>query len=163
MIARRALLLLAMLGLLQALACPQARADEFYKGKTIKFIIASGAGGGYDLFGRLMARHISKHLPGEPIVTPQNMPGAGGVIATNYTYSVAAKDGLTLAIASPSLPLIEALETQGARFKTEKLNWIGRVSSITNVMVTWSSSSVRTVEDARTRDVLISAISANSP
>src|SRR5262249_30815290 len=162
MIARRALLLLAMLGLLQALACPQAGADEFYRGKTIKFIIASGPGGGYDLFGRLMARHIGRYLPGEPVVAPQNMTGAGGVIATNYIYNVAAKDGLSLAIASPSLPLIEALETPGARFKSDKLNWIGRVSSITNVMVTWGDSPVRSIEDAQKRDVLISAISGDS-
>src|SRR5690349_15620521 len=106
MTGRSALLLLAMLSLLQVLASPHAGADEFYKGKTIKFLIGSGAGGGYDLFGRLMARHLGKHLPGEPMVTPQNMPGAGGVAMTNYIYNVAAKDGLSLAIASPSLPLI---------------------------------------------------------
>jgi tripartite-type tricarboxylate transporter receptor subunit TctC len=160
---RRALLLLVMLVMLEVLAAPQAGAEDFYKGKTIKFLIGSGAGGGYDLFGRLMARHIGRYLPGEPAVAPQNMPGAGSVAMTNYIYNVAAKDGLSLGIGSPSLPLIDALETPGARFKVEKLNWIGRVSSITNVMATWHGSSIATIEDARKRDVLISAISATSP
>jgi tripartite-type tricarboxylate transporter receptor subunit TctC len=155
--------LLPVLVLLHGLSPASASADEFYKGKTVKFIIGSGAGGGYDLFGRLMARHIGKHLPGQPVVTPQNMPGAGSVAAANYMYNIAPKDGLALAIASPSLPLIEALETSGARFKAANLHWVGRVSSIVNVMVAWHSSSVKTLEDARKREVLISAISATSP
>ena len=73
-------------------------------------------------------------LPGEPTVTPQNMPGAGSVTATNHIYNVAAKDGLSLAIGSPSLPLIDALENPGARFKTDKLNWIARVDKVRGVI-----------------------------
>ena len=140
-----------------------AIADDFYKGKTIKLYIGSGPGGGYDLFGRLVARHIGKHLPGNPTVTPQNMPGAGSILATNYIYNVAPKDGLSLAIASPSLALIEALQTPGVRFKTEKLNWIGRISPNINVTVTRRGSTVKTVDDARKQETLISAIAATSP
>jgi tripartite-type tricarboxylate transporter receptor subunit TctC len=114
----------------------EAAADDFYKGKTIKLFIGSGPGGGYDLFGRLVARHLGEHLLGQPTITPQNMPGAGGILATNYIYNVAPKDGLSLAIASPSLALIDALETPGGRFKTEKLNWVGRISANINVTVT---------------------------
>src|SRR4051812_19889411 len=83
---------------LGALVCSKALADDFYKGKTIKVYIGSGPGGGYDLFGRLIARHIGGHLPGNPAVTPQNMPGAGSILATNYINNVAPKDGLSLAI-----------------------------------------------------------------
>jgi tripartite-type tricarboxylate transporter receptor subunit TctC len=140
-----------------------AAAEEFYKGKTVKLFIGSGPGGGYDLLGRLVARHIGDHIPGQPTVTPQNMPGAGSILATNYIYNVAPKDGLSLAIASPSLALIEALHTAGVRFKTEKLNWIGRVSPNINVTVTWGTSPVRTIKDARNREILVSAIAAASP
>jgi tripartite-type tricarboxylate transporter receptor subunit TctC len=141
----------------------QAAADDFYRGKTIKLFIGSGPGGGYDLFGRLVARHLGEHLVGQPTITPQNMPGAGGILTTNYIYNVAPKDGLSMAIASPSLALIDALETPGVRFKTEKLNWIGRVSANINVTVTWHTSSVKTIEEARKREILISAIAATSP
>ena len=132
-----------------------AIADDFYKGKTIKLYIGSGPGGGYDLFGRLVARHIGKHLPGNPAVTPQNMPGAGSILATNYLFNVAPKDGLSLAIASPSLALIEALQTPGVRFTIEKLNWIGRISPNINVTVTRRGSAVKTVDDARKQETLI--------
>jgi tripartite-type tricarboxylate transporter receptor subunit TctC len=145
------------------LGSSQGYAEDFFKGKTVKLYIGSGPGGGYDLFGRLVARHIGAHLPGSPTVTPQNMPGAGSILATNYLFNVAPPDGLSLAIASPSLVLIEALQTQGVRFKTEKLNWIGRISPNINVTVTRSASSVKTIDDARKRDALISAIAATSP
>jgi tripartite-type tricarboxylate transporter receptor subunit TctC len=146
-----------------ALCLTPAIADDFYKGKTIKLYIGSGPGGGYDLFGRLVARHIGKHLLGNSTVTPQNMPGAGSILATNYIYNVAPKDGLSLAIASPSLALIDALQTPGVRFKTEKLNWIGRISPNINVTVTRRGSPVKTVDDARKQETVISAIAATSP
>ncbi|HEY7298221.1 MAG TPA: tripartite tricarboxylate transporter substrate-binding protein [Xanthobacteraceae bacterium] len=148
---------------LVALDISQAYADDFYKGKTIKLYIGSGPGGGYDLFGRLVARHIGEHLAGNPAVTPQNMPGAGSIVVTNYMYNLAPKDGLSLAIASPSLALIDALQTPGVRFKTEKLTWIGRVSPNINVTVTPHGSPVKTIDDARKRETLISAIAATSP
>lgn len=154
---------LLLLGLLPGSWVSTASAEDFYKNKAVKIFIGSGPGGGYDLFGRLVARHIGDHLPGRPTVTPQNMPGAGSVLATNYIYNVAAKDGLALAIASPSLSLIEALQTTGVRFKAEKLNWIGRISPNINVTVTWKTSPAKTILDARNRELLLSAISASSP
>ncbi len=148
---------------LAALWLTPAIADDFYKGKAIKLYIGSGPGGGYDLFGRLVARHIGGHLPGNPTVTPQNMPGAGSILATNYVYNVVPKDGLSLAIGSPSLALIDALQTPGVRFKAEKLNWIGRISPNINVTVTRPGSTVKTLDDARKRETLISAIASTSP
>jgi tripartite-type tricarboxylate transporter receptor subunit TctC len=146
-----------------ALGISQAGADDFYKGKTIKLYIGSGPGGGYDLFGRLVARHLGAHLPGSPTLTPQNMPGAGSILAANHMYNTAPKDGLSLAIASPSLVLIEALQTPGVRFKAEKLNWIGRIAPNINVTVTRSASTVKTIDEARKRETLTSAIAATSP
>jgi tripartite-type tricarboxylate transporter receptor subunit TctC len=162
-VAARIASVLFLLGVLPGSCVSLASAEDFYKDKAVKIFIGSGPGGGYDLFGRLVARHIGEHLPGRPAVTPQNMPGAGSVLATNYIYNVAPKDGLALAIASPSLSLIEALQTTGVRFKAEKLNWIGRISPNINVTVTWKSSSVKTILDARNRELLLSAISASSP
>jgi tripartite-type tricarboxylate transporter receptor subunit TctC len=154
---------LVLLGIGLGFRAFPASADDFYKGKTIKLFIGSGPGGGYDLFGRLVARHLGAHLPGLPTVTPENMPGAGSVTATNYIYNVAQKDGLSLAIASPSLALTEALEPPGVRFKMANLNWIGRVSSIINVMVTRKDAQTKTIDDARSHETLISAISDTSP
>jgi tripartite-type tricarboxylate transporter receptor subunit TctC len=159
----RATAFVVLLALLSGPCASRASAQDFYKDKTVKLFIGSGPGGGYDLMGRLIARHIANHLPGRPTVTPQNMPGAGSILATNTIYNVAPKDGLSLAIASPSLSLIEALQTAGVRFKTEKLNWIGRISPIINVTVTWKRSPIKTIVDARNREVLISAIAATSP
>jgi tripartite-type tricarboxylate transporter receptor subunit TctC len=151
---RRILLTLALI------ACAaHARADE----KPISIFIGSGAGGGYDLYGRLVARHIGRQMPGQPVVTPQNMPGAGSVTMANYIYNVAPKDGTALGIGSPSLSLIEALNTPGVRFQAARLNWIGRVASITNVTVTWHKSPVRNLAEAQAGKTLIGAISPNSP
>jgi tripartite-type tricarboxylate transporter receptor subunit TctC len=146
------------------LSCPTvATADDAYKGKAIKIYIGSGPGGGYDLFGRLVARHIGAHIPGQPTVTPQNMPGAGSVVATNYIYNVAPKDGTAWGSGSPSLPLIEALETPGVRFKANQLNWLGRISSNINVTFSWHTTGVKTIADATKKEVLIAAISSTSP
>src|SRR3954471_23573884 len=100
---RRTMWVLAVCTAAGVLDSSQGQAEDFFKGKTIKLYIGSGPGGGYDLFGRLVARHIGRHLLGNPTVTPQNMPGAGSILATNYIYNVAPKDGLSLAIGSPSL------------------------------------------------------------
>ncbi len=150
---------LVFLSLLTGALPQNAWSDE----KAISIYIGSGAGGGYDLYGRLVSRHIGRHLAGTPIVTAQNMPGAGSVTMTNYIYNVAPRDGTALGIGSPSLPLLEAIGTQGVRFETAKLNWIGRVASITNVTVSWHTSGIQTIDDARTKKTLIGAISPNSP
>ena len=131
--------------------------------KPISIYVGSGAGGGYDLYGRLVSRHIGRHLAGAPSVAAQNMPGAGSVTMTNFIYNVAPKDGSALGIGSPSLPLLEAIGTQGVRFETAKLNWIGRVASITNVTVSWHTSRVKSLAEARAQKLLVGAISPNSP
>ncbi len=151
--ARLALLIPALL-----IGAP-AHSDE----KPVSIYIGSGTGGGYDLYGRLVARHIGRHIAGAPSVVTQNMPGAGSVTMANYIYNVAPKDGTALGIGSPSLSLLEALNTQGVRFETAKMNWIGRVASITNVTLSWHKSSVRTLDDALARKMLVGAISPNSP
>ncbi len=150
-------------GLMGLAALPAGAADEMFAGKTISVFIGSGAGGGYDFFGRLAGRHIGRHLPGNPNVVAQNMPGAGSIKAMNYLYAGAPKDGTALAIGTPSISLVEALKTPGVRFEAAKFNWIGRVGDNLNVTYTWKTSAVKTIADAMTRDFTISGPSASSP
>src|SRR5205807_3078606 len=92
---------------------PARAEDPFYKGKSISLIIASNTSGGYDTYGRLLARHLPPHLAGNPTIVPQNMPGAGGIRAANYLYSVAAKDGTVFGIFDQAMFLDQLLGIQG--------------------------------------------------
>lgn len=145
-----------------ALALPTA-ADDFYKGKSLTMIVGSGPGGGYDLFGRLVARNLGRHLPGEPAIVAQNMPGAGSITAANHVYNRAPRDGTVLGIVSPSIALIDALQQDGVRFEAAKFNWVGRVASLINVTFTMSSAKVKTAADILKEQSLIAGISASSP
>src|SRR6516225_3164931 len=91
-----------------ALAAPDARAD-FYRGKLIKVVVGFASGGGYDVYARLLARHIGKHIPGNPSLVVQNMVGAGGLRAANFIYSAAPKDGTTVGILTRDMPLLAVL------------------------------------------------------
>jgi tripartite-type tricarboxylate transporter receptor subunit TctC len=153
----------AAIGIAACFVRPAAAADDFYKGKTINLFIGSGPGGGYDLFGRLVARHIGRHIPGEPTVNPQNMPGAGSINSANYIYNAAPQDGTVLGIGTPSIALLDALRQPGVRFESAKFNWIGRVAAEINVTFTAAASGVRTIEDARQKEALIGCISDTSP
>jgi tripartite-type tricarboxylate transporter receptor subunit TctC len=124
-------------GLLAALAAQSALAagaEDFYKGKTVSLIIGYSVGGGYDAYGRLVARHLGKHIPGNPSVVPQNMTGAGSLKAANYLYSVAPKDGSVIGTFSRSqgiAPLIDKAE-----FDSTKFTWLGSVTDEVSLCVT---------------------------
>jgi hypothetical protein len=92
-------------------------AEQFYHGKTINLIVGYAAGAGYDFFGRLTARHLGRHIPGQPAVVVQNMPGAGGILAANYVYNAATKDGTVLGLVTQTVALEEVLGTPGVRFR----------------------------------------------
>lgn len=112
---------------LMAFSAP-ARADavsDFYKGKELRLIISSTVGGGYDLYARTIARHLGQHIPGNPSVIPQNMPGAGGIAAANYIYSVAPKDGTVIAAIQNTVPFEPFFENRAALFDAAKINWLG--------------------------------------
>ena len=106
-------------------------------------IIGFGPGGGFDLWGRVVARHIGKHLPGHPAVVPQNMPGAGGFIAANHIYNIAPKDGTAIAIVASSTPLGPIRDATGARFDLTKLTWLGTPTIDTNTCVAFNSRQVK--------------------
>jgi tripartite-type tricarboxylate transporter receptor subunit TctC len=140
-----------------------ARADDFYKGKTINLYIGSGPGGGYDQFGRLVARHLGDFVAGQPAVVPHNMPGAGSLSAANFVYNNAPRDGTVLEIGTPAIALVEALRYPAVRFDSAKFNWIGRVASLTNITFTWKTATVKTIEDATKTTALIASIADTSP
>jgi tripartite-type tricarboxylate transporter receptor subunit TctC len=136
--------------------------DEFYRGKTIDFVIGYPPGGSNDVWGRLLGRHIGNHIRGKPNVVPKNMPGAGSFLAVNQIFNVLARDGTVIGIAAPTIPLDEKLGTPGVRFKTAELNWIGRVDSLVNMLFMWKTSPVKTLADAMRVQSTLSGTGAGS-
>jgi tripartite-type tricarboxylate transporter receptor subunit TctC len=134
-------------------ATPTVRAraqtpEQFYAGKNIDFVIGYPPGGSNDTWARLVTRHLGKYIPGNPTIVPRNTPGAGSFLAVNQVFNVAPKDGTVIAIGAPTIALDEKLGTQGVRFKTAELNWIGRVDSLINMVFMWKTSPVKTFADA---------------
>ena len=118
------------------LAIASARADpvaEFYKGQQVKLIVGYGTGGGYDVYGRLFARHLGRHIPGNPNVMVQNMPGAGSLRAVNFLANTAPRDGATIATFSRDMPLLAVIgHNANVRFDVRTLTWLGSSSSYAN-------------------------------
>jgi tripartite-type tricarboxylate transporter receptor subunit TctC len=136
--------------------------EQFYKGKTIDLVIGYPPAGSNDVYGRLLARHLGRHIPGNPTVVPQNRPGAGSFVALGHVYNVAPKDGTVIAIGAPTAPLDEKLGTQGVRFKTAEFNWIGRIDSLINIVFLWHTSPVKTVADAQRLESKLSGTGVGS-
>jgi tripartite-type tricarboxylate transporter receptor subunit TctC len=154
----------AALVVLLALCCagPSRADDDFYKGKTINFIIGTAPGGGYDAYSRLIARHIGRHLPGQPPVVPQNMPGAAGIRTANYLYNVAPKDGTVIGMIDQAVYLDHILGTAGLNVDATKLNWIGRILSNSAVLYARSNATVKKIEDVFTHELFVSTSGAAS-
>src|SRR6266704_5936931 len=111
--------------------------DPFYRGKTISLIIGSNTSGGYDTYGRLLARHMGKHISGHPAIVVQNMPGAGGLRSANHLYNVAAKDGTVIGIFDQAVFLDQVLGVPGLRGDVRKFNWVGRLVGNSAVLFAW--------------------------
>ena len=136
--------------------------EQFYKGKSIDFIIGYPPGGSNDIWARLLSRHLGRHIPGNPFIVPRNQPGAGSFLALNTVQSVSPKDGTILAIAAPTAALDEKLGTNGVRFKTAELSWVGRVDSLINIVFMWHTSKVKTFDDALKYESTLSGTGAGS-
>jgi len=136
--------------------------EEFYKGKSLDMVIGYPPGGSNDVWGRILSRHIGRHIPGKPNVVPKNLPGAGSFLAVNQIYAAMPKDGTVLGIGAPTMALDERLGTQGVRFKTAELNWIGRVDSLINLVFMWKTSPVKTIADAMQRESTLSGTGVGS-
>ncbi len=148
---------------LAAGAAPDAAAQDAaaaFKGKQLRMVISSGAGGGYDTYARVLSRHLVKHVPGRPGVVDQNMPGASGMKATNWTFMAGQKDGLTILATYNALLLEPLFGNTAVEYDPRKFEWVGSISKQQNVCMTWHTSPIRTVEDAKTREVLVSATGA---
>src|SRR5260370_15600981 len=139
-----------------ALAGAPARADgvaDFYKGKVVNLVVGYGSGGGYDVYGRLVATHLGKYIPGNPTVVVQNMPGAGSLRSVNYLYNTAPKDGTTIATFARDMPLLGIIgNNPNVRFDPRKFTWLGSSSSYANdayLLFTRKDAAVESIEDAR--------------
>src|ERR1700685_4516924 len=140
----------AVFAALALFAAAPARADEFYAGKTIELLIGFSSGGGYDIYGRTLARYLGRHIPGNPQIVPQNMPGAGSLKLVNYLYNVAPKDGTAIGIFAPGViaqPLLGHAE--GAQFDATKFGWLGSVSEEISVCAYMASTGIASVQDMR--------------
>jgi tripartite-type tricarboxylate transporter receptor subunit TctC len=132
----------------------QAQTSPF-NGKPLTMIIGFGPGGGYDLWGRVVGRHIGKHLPGNPTVVPQNMPGAGSYQAASNIYNIAPKDGTVMGIIARDAPLGPITGAEGARFDPVKLSWIGTPTTETNVCIANNKADVKTAADLTSKTLIV--------
>src|SRR5580698_1669103 len=155
---RRRVSAVAVFAALTMFATVPAHADDFYAGKTIELLIGFSSGGGYDLYGRTLARYLGRHIPGNPQIVPQNMPGAGSLKSVNYLYNVAPKDGTAIGIFAPGI-LAEPLlgHGEGAQFDATRFGWLGSVSQEVSVCAFMVSSGIATLEDMQTKPSVIGA------
>ena len=136
---------------------------EFYKNNPIKMIIRSEAGGTYDVYSRILSRHMPRHIPGQPTMVNINMPGGGGIIAANYVGLTAPRDGTIMSMIGLGLPVDQALGlNKSLRIDLRDLNWIGSISSSNQILVTWHTSKVRTLEQAKQVESQIGSTGAGS-
>jgi len=138
-------------------ASAQQSVEDFYRGKKIDLIIGYSSGGTYDLYARLVARHLGNYIPGNPTIVPRNMPGAASRTAAAWVYNVAPKDGTVLATADQSLSVAQAMGDKRMNFDTTKFIYIGNPNSENNTTVTWHASGVKTIEDAKHKEITIGA------
>jgi len=123
--------------------------------KEFSVYIGSSTGGGYDQYGRLLARHIGNHLPGKPTVIPRNMPAGSGRAVMNYIYNVAPKDGSAIAITLRNVPFDPLLGVEGSQFDAQKINWIGSMNSETSICVAWKAAGFKGLDDIKARTILM--------
>jgi tripartite-type tricarboxylate transporter receptor subunit TctC len=156
---RRGLLGLAALA---AFSGPVSAQSDFYKGKTVTIILSSAAGGGYDVLGRFIAQHLPKHLPGNPTVIVKNMPGAGGIVAANFLYNVAPKDGLTVGGLQNNVPFEPLFGTKEAQFDPTKFIWLGTPSRETAILAVSGTTPVDNWEQVKTTEITVGSSGKNS-
>jgi tripartite-type tricarboxylate transporter receptor subunit TctC len=140
---------------ISAPALAQSAGEPFAGGKPLTMVIGFGPGGGYDLWARTLSRHIGKHLPGNPTVVPQNMPGAGSLVAANHIYNAAPKDGTVMGIIARDAALAELTGMQGARFEATKISWIGSPATETNVCIAYRTAKVSSAKDLLERELIL--------
>ena len=135
---------------------------DFFKGKTITVVTSTGVGGTYDLVARLLARYMPRYVPGNPTMVVQNMPGGGNVLATNYMYSIAPKDGTAIATIHDAMPLSQALHGPGVRFDASKFNWLGSTGPENEITIVWHTAGITTIKQAMENEVVLGGTGVGS-
>ena len=157
------LIALATLSIAAVLANPGARAqDDFYKGKQIRLVVSTDAGGAYDTYARILAQIMRDHIPGNPIIIVQNMPGAGGLKVANYIAATAPRDGTVIAATHSSILTAQLTSPGAASFEATRLSWIGSITTDPYVGYVWHTAPVKTLADTRTTEVVMGGVSVGT-
>jgi tripartite-type tricarboxylate transporter receptor subunit TctC len=133
---------------------------EFYKGKNVEIYIGYSVGGAYDLYARTIARHLGKHIPGNPTIIPKNMEGAGSLRLANWLYNVGAKDGTVMGTIGRGTPFDPMLGSKGAQFSADKYTWIGSANNEVSICVSWKTSGIAKFEDVLTKELIVGGTGA---
>jgi tripartite-type tricarboxylate transporter receptor subunit TctC len=130
-------------------------AENFYKNKTVTLITSTGVGGTYDVVARLVARIMPRYLPGYPTIIVQNMPGGGNVLATNYMYNIAPKDGTAIATIHSAMPLHQVLDPRDVRYDADRFAWLGSTGPQNEVILVWRTAGITSLDDATRHDIIL--------
>jgi len=147
------------------IASASARADgvaDFYRGKELRLIIGASVGGGYDIYARAIAKHLGGHIPGNPSIVPQDMPAGGGLAAANHIYNVASQDGTVIGAIQNTVPFEPFFNNRQAQFDATRLSWLGTPTSETAMYLVWHASRIQSLQDARTREMIVGGAGAAS-
>jgi tripartite-type tricarboxylate transporter receptor subunit TctC len=150
----------AALALLIALTlCAPAQAQDdvaaFYRGKQVRLVVGTAPGGAYDLFARIVARHMAAHIPGQPTLVVQNMPAAGGLVMTNQLYAVGPKDGTVIGVPINGIPTLPLIQPSGVQFDANRLIWIGSTNREPYVAFVWHNAPVQRLEELKTKELVV--------
>lgn len=142
-------------GIVMLGATPACADDSFFKGKIITITTSAGPGGTHDVVARVLTRYMSKYLDGHPQMIVQNMPGGGNVLATNYMYAIAPKDGTAIAVVSNVIPLHQVIDKRGVRYDAAQFNWLGSIGGKNDVVFAFRKSGVLTLDDLKKKELVL--------
>lgn len=149
-------------GIASAPLAASAQDAPFYKGKTIRFLVGTAAGGGFSTYALLLASHLQRHIPGNPNITVEHKPGAGGIVSLNFIATAGAKDGTAMAIVMPNFYVTPFVDPKSVRFDPREFRFIGRMSDFGRVLVAWHETGARSIEDLKSKQVIVGASSRRS-
>jgi tripartite-type tricarboxylate transporter receptor subunit TctC len=131
--------------------------EEFFRGKSVRLLISSSPGGGYDTYGRMLAKHLVRHIPGQPTLVPQNMQGASGKRLANFMFNVAPKDGTAIAGIHRNIPTDPILGVPESNYDPRQFNWLSSLNNEVSVCAAWSTAPVQTIAEAQSRELIVGA------
>jgi tripartite-type tricarboxylate transporter receptor subunit TctC len=154
---RLGVLVLAWLSASQIVAIAQESAQDFYRGKQLKLIVGTSSGQDYDLWARLIGRHITRHIPGQPSLVVENMPGAGHIVATNHLFNLAPRDGTAIGMVSRGMTDAAIMKVRNIRFEPGRFHWLGSPEVNHRVMFASAASGIGSVADLFERELIVGA------